>query len=32
MSSGFEVVSYELSKVSLEDFYMSIMGEEEGVS
>ncbi len=31
-SSGFEVVSYEPSKVSLEDFYMSIMGEEEGVS
>ena len=32
MSSGLGVVSYEPSKVSLEDFYMSIMGEEKGVS
>ncbi|MCK4614380.1 MAG: ABC transporter ATP-binding protein [Thermoplasmata archaeon] len=31
ISNGYEIVSYQPTQVNLEDFYLSIMGDEKGV-
>ena len=31
VSLGFEIVSYNLERMGLEDFYVSIMGDEKGL-